>query len=820
MIEDDGLLFNDDESDESDELAPLASDLPAWKLLIVDDDPEVHQITKLSLVNFKFEDRGLQFLQAYSADEALAIIQSTPDIALTLLDVVMETEHAGLELVEKIRTQLNNNRIRIILRTGQPGVAPERDIIAHYDINDYAEKAELSAQKLFTIVVASLRAYRDIVKLEDSRAELLEANQHLSKERERIQVTLDSIGDAVMTTDAAGLITHLNPVAERLTGWSLQDAKGMDVKTVFPIVDASTGETIDNPIDKVIATGETVYLSNHTTLISRTGQQFQIADSAAPIRDVNKHILGMVLTFNDVTEQYRLREAAKQSQLYLQMIMDHTPAIIYAKDLLGRYLFINQKFKTFFNLTTEEIIGKTDYEIFPAEIAAEFCANDKLVLYSGKALEAEETAPYNDEIRHYLSVKFPIVDDSGDAYAICGISTDITEHKKQEEQLRRSQKMEAIGQLTGGIAHDFNNQLGVVIGYLDFINDFIGDNPKPAKWVDIAINAALRCTDLTRQLLAFSRTQNNIKTTVNINLKLEELKNMFARSITPAIEVQYFLSDDLWLTETDGGEFQDAILNLVINARDAMPHGGKLLIESTNKTIAPEYAAINSDVKVGDFVQIMLSDTGMGMDKDTRDHIFEPFFTTKPKGKGTGLGMAMVYGFVKRYDGFIQIHSELDVGTTMRLHLPRSFKSEPENTLVLDEQGVIPCGTETVLIVDDEVDLLHLADSYLSALGYQTLLAENAQQAMDMIEKQPDIDLLFSDVVMPGGTNGYELAEQVTEKYPHIKVLLSSGFTTKTMSQNVQQRFKAEILNKPYRKIELARSLRKILSKSDSSHKD
>lgn len=811
MIDEDCLLFDDD--DESDKTLLFDHGLESWKLLIVDDDPEVHQITKLALVNFNFEHKRLDFLHAYGAAEAFNIIQATPDIALTLLDVVMETEHAGLDLVEKIRMTLNNNMIRIILRTGQPGAAPERDIIANYDINDYAEKAELSAQKLFTIVVASLRAYRDIVKLENSRAELLQANQHLSKERERIQVTLDSIGDAVMTTDAAGLLTHLNPVAERLTGWTLQDARGMDVKTVFPIVDASSGETIQNPIDKVIDTGETVYLSNHTTLISRTGQQFQIADSAAPIRGVDKKILGMVLTFHDVTEQYQLREAAQQSQYHLQMIMDHTPAIIYAKDLQGRYLFVNQQFKSFFNVTTELIIGKTDYDILPADIAADFQANDQAVLDSGKALEAEEKAPYHDEVRHYLSVKFPILDESGEAYAVCGISTNITEHKKQEEKLRRSQKMEAIGQLTGGIAHDFNNQLGVVLGYLDFINDFVGDNKKAVKWVAAATNAALRCTDLTRQLLAFSRTQNNEKTVVNINSKLEELKTMFARSITPAIEVQYFLADDLWLTETDAGEFQDAILNLVLNARDAMPNGGKLLIETSNKTIDDDYAAINSEILAGDYVQIMLSDTGVGMDKTTKERIFEPFYTTKPKGKGTGLGMAMVYGFLKRYDGFIHIYSELDVGTTMRLYLPRSISVEDAESVVLaNEQTVVPRGTETILIVDDEVALLHLADTYLKDLGYQTLLAENAKQAMAVIEQQPNIDMLFSDVVMPGGINGYELAQQVTEKYPHIKVLLTSGFTSKTIAQNGQKRFATQMLNKPYRKSELARVLRKILS--------
>nr|WP_198266725.1 ATP-binding protein [sulfur-oxidizing endosymbiont of Gigantopelta aegis] len=493
--------------------------------------------------------------------------------------------------------------------------------------------------------------------------------------------------------------------------------------------------------------------------------------------------------------------------------MDHTPAIIYAKDIQGHYLFVNQKFKSFFELTTEEVIGNTDFDIFPAEIATAFRKNDQLVWESGKALEAEESAPYKDEIRHYLSVKFPILDAAGMAYAMCGISTDISEHKKQEEQLRRSQKMEAIGQLTGGIAHDFNNQLGVVLGYLDFINDSVEDDKKLQKWIGTATKAALRCTDLTRQLLSFSRTQANEKTVVDINSKLEELKNMLARSITPAIVIQYFLADDLWLTETDGGEFQDAILNLVINARDAMPNGGKLLIESSNKTIDSDCTHINSTATAGDYVQIMLSDTGMGMDKATQERIFEPFYTTKPKGEGTGLGMAMVYGFVKRYGGFFQIYSEVDVGTTMRLYLPRTL-SEQENAVLPEKKGVIPSGSETVLIVDDEVDLLNLADTYLSALGYQTFLAENAQQAMAIMAKQPNIDVLFSDVVMPGGVNGYELAEQAIEKYPHIKVLLTSGFTSNTIAQNGQQRFTRQLLTKPYRKIELARALRKVIAKS------
>ncbi len=807
-MNDDELLFSDEDIGELD---PPIKHEDCWKILIVDDEPEVHQITELTLVNFQFENRGLEFLHAYSAREALPIIKQNSDIALIFLDVVMESNHAGLELVQKIRNDLNNFSIRIVLRTGQPGEAPERDIIANYDINDYAEKADLSAQKLFTLVIASLRGYRDILKLENSRKELLLSNQHLLQERERIQVTLDSIGDAVITTDAAGHVTHLNPVAEAITGWSLKDVIGMSIKEIFPIVDASTGEVIDNPVDKVLRTGETVYLSNHTTLISKSGQRFQIADSAAPIQNVEQEILGMVLVFHDVTEQYALREENNKSRRNLQMIMDFTPAIIYAKDIDGCYLFVNKMFETVFNKKNKDVIGRDDSEILPAEYALKYQQNDRAVLAAGKAVESEEEAPFDDEIHQYLSVKFPLFDDAGDAYATCGILTDITERKKQEEQLRRSQKMEAIGQLTGGIAHDFNNQLGVIIGYLDFLSEHNKEDKEASKWLTTCTNATLRCTDLTRQLLSFSRTKSSEASVVDINACLSESETMYSRSVTPAIEIQYFLSDDLWLTEISSGEFQDAMLNLVINARDAMSNGGTLLIETSNKYIDEDYVALNPGSQVGEYIQIILSDTGIGMDAITQEKIFEPFYTTKPKGKGTGLGMSMVYGFMRRFDGFIKIYSELNVGTTMRLYLPRTNTSDIAELKSFANEVDLPRGSESILIVDDEKDLLHLAEKYLQELGYKTYLAENAQQALKVFSEHSDINCLFSDIVMPGGMNGYELAEQLTQQQPQLKVLLSTGFTSKAVAKNGAARFVDELLNKPYRKAELARRIRFIL---------
>jgi len=391
-----------------------------------------------------------------------------------------------------------------------------------------------------------------------------------------------------------------------------------------------------------------------------------------------------------------------------------------------------------------------------------------------------------------------------------------TERLEAEEALRRSQKMDAIGQLSGGIAHDFNNQLGIILGYLDFLKAYVADDEKPSRWVDISTNATLRCTDLTRQLLSFSRTQSNEKVVVNINTKLKELDTMFARSITPAIDIQYALCEDLWPCEIDPGEFQDAILNMVINARDAMPNGGRLLIETNNKSLDADYAAFSPDAHAGDYVQLTLSDTGCGMDKTTQEHMFEPFYTTKEKDKGTGLGMSMVYGFVRRFNGFIQVYSEIDVGTTLRLYLPRTTATEVEAINEVVGNQTLPQGTETILIVDDERDLLQLADKYLSALGYKTYLAENASQALSMLEKYDDIDCLFSDVVMPGGINGYELAQQATTNRPELKVLLTSGFTSKTIAHNGLARYARHLLSKPYRKTELAQHIRLVIDENNA----
>ena len=519
-------------------------------------------------------------------------------------------------------------------------------------------------------------------------------------------------------------------------------------------------------------------------------------------------MIGRIRLLSDLLEQ-----SSEQQQ---RELLNNTSSVVYMKDIEGRYLFINRRFEKLFHVTDQEIKGKTDYDILPKDKADNFRRNDLMAIEAGKPLEFDEIVTQDDGEHTYISVKFPLKSTSGETYATCGISTDITERINMEEALRRSQKMDAIGQLTGGIAHDFNNQLGVIIGYLDFLKDYAAHDEKPLKWIETATRATQRCVDLTQQLLAFSRSKTKQTTVVNLNETFKDMDNMLSHSLTPEVEIQYFLADKLWPVETDVGELQDVILNLAINARDAMPNGGKLVIETANKNLDADYVNLHPGVKAGDYVEIKLSDTGVGMDKETQEHVYEPFYTTKPEGKGTGLGLAMVYGFVERYDGHITVCSELGVGTSFHLYLPRSTASRSDNIVTTQEHGLLT-GNESILIVDDEADLLQLASQHLSDLGYHIYKAENANQALEILSAEKNIDLLFSDVVMPGGINGYELAQQATQQRPDLKVLLTSGFTSKTIAKNGLAKFSAHLLNKPYRKIELAQRIRLVLDK-ESRH--
>lgn len=518
-------------------------------------------------------------------------------------------------------------------------------------------------------------------------------------------------------------------------------------------------------------------------------------------------MFGRIRLLSDMIEQ-----SGEQQQ---RELLNNTSSVVYMKDMDGRYLFINRRFETLFNITEQEIKGKTDYDIAPKEKADSFRRNDLMAVEAGGPLEFDETITQDDGEHTYISVKFPLKNSSGEIYATCGISTDITDRITMEEALRRSQKMDAIGQLTGGIAHDFNNQLGIIIGYLHFLKGYAANDEKPLRWIETANHAAQHCADLTQQLLSLSRIKTKQTTVVNVNEAIKDMNNILSHSITPEIEIQYSLAEQLWPVETDLGELQDVILNLVINARDAMPNGGKLIIRTRNIKHASDYVSLHPKMKAGDYVEIELSDSGVGMDKKTQEHAYEPFFTTKPDGKGTGLGLAMVYGFVERYDGYINLESELGIGTSFCFYLPRCRSANVTPKTSTEDTSVLT-GSGSILVVEDEVELLQLAREYLMDLGYSVFTAENAAQALEILS-QENIDLLFSDVVMPGGMNGYELAQQATQSQPQLKVLLTSGFTSKSIVQNGHKKFSENLLSKPYRQTDLAKRIRLVLDKQSVS---
>ncbi len=386
-----------------------------------------------------------------------------------------------------------------------------------------------------------------------------------------------------------------------------------------------------------------------------------------------------------------------------------------------------------------------------------------------------------------------------------------SERELAEEGLRRSQRMEAIGQLSGGIAHDFNNILGIIIGNLSFLKRGLAKDVKALERVETADKAAQRGADLTRQLLGFSREQAQQVQPTDLNLVVQRLDRLISRSVTPEVEVEHDLSDNLWWAEIDPADFEDALLNLVLNARDAMPRGGKLTIGTSNKTLDAFDAEKNPTVTPGEYVEISISDTGKGITEYDQQRIFEPFFTTKERGKGTGLGMSMVFGFIQRSKGYINVDSAPGTGTTFRCCLPRFIDKSENHKPSIKYKIPLPRGDETVLVVDDEEDLLKLARDYLETVGYTVVTATSGLQALEVLSERSGIDLLFSDAIMPGGINGYELAEQATSLYPELKVLMTSGYANKALYRDGQARFKANLLNKPYNEGEIAKRIRLVL---------
>jgi signal transduction histidine kinase len=401
----------------------------------------------------------------------------------------------------------------------------------------------------------------------------------------------------------------------------------------------------------------------------------------------------------------------------------------------------------------------------------------------------------------------------GDFAGYFGSCIDVTDQRATEAQLRQAQKMEALGKLTGGVAHDFNNLLQVIGGNLEMLAVEIGDDDRLNRRLETALQAVWRGSKLASQLLAFARRQPLLPKVVNLGRLIRNADDMLRRALGEAIEIETVIASGLWNTMVDPVQVETALLNLAINARDAMSGAGKLTIEADNAFLDDNYAARHAEVAPGQYVMIAITDTGSGIAPEIIERVFDPFFTTKPEGEGTGLGLSMVHGFVKQSGGHIKIYSQAGDGTSVRIYLPRTRQSEDIPTDVATAR--ITRGSETILLVEDDDDVRTTTAEMLSELGYSVLRAKDADNALVIIESGATIDMLFTDIVMPGTLRAPELARKAKEKIPGIAVLFTSGYADNAIVHGGRLDDGINLISKPYAREELGRKLRNVLRNAE-----
>lgn len=551
--------------------------------------------------------------------------------------------------------------------------------------------------------------------------------------------------------------------------------------------------------------------------LSVNGQRRTMSVSGFPVFDDDGRFLGYRGTGRDITEVIAGRKRLELAEARLRVTFDNLTVGIVQIDEKGIIEGLNPMAEKIFGHRQVDLIGRNVSFLMPQPYRDEhdtYILNYKLSGHPkviGIGREVMGLRKSGEEFPLHLGVAEIRID--GDRHFI-GTITDLTAEKNLEEQLRRSQKMDAIGQLTGGIAHDFNNLLGIIVGNLDLACRKLDEDAPVKRNINKAIDAANRGADLTRRLLNFSRQAPEESEVLDINETIREIREMLQRALGADVNIDLLLSDDAWPVRVNKGDLGDALVNFAVNARDAMPDGGTLLIETRNAHVH-EGRYMETSLPPGDYLELSISDTGIGMAPEVSARIFEPFFTTKPSGKGTGLGMSLIYGFVQRSGGDIAVYSELGVGTSFKVRLPRAVTETGQEATPATQttDRTLRRGTGTILIVDDEIDLAEIAATLLSELGYQTVVAHSGPEAVSILNMDRPIDLLLTDVVMPGGMDGFDVAAAAVKRRPDIKILMASGFTagaTERFRHNGDAQY--PLLRKPYNNYELATVVSQTLS--------
>jgi PAS domain S-box-containing protein len=634
-----------------------------------------------------------------------------------------------------------------------------------------------------------------------------------SKHESWLDAVVDTAVDGVILFDAKGCVLMFNPACEKLFGYAADEVIGKNVKLLMP---TSYRDEHDAYIANFDGTADREVNGIGRKAVGRRkdGSAFPMGLSVGTSKQNGQSIfVGMI---HDLTERERAEQALRESAAKLTAVVDTAVDGVILIDGQGCVLMFNPACERLFGYAAGEVIGENVRLLMPSPHRDEDDRENFLGIGERKSLGIRRDV----EGRRKDGSTFPMDISVGEAKqaggsSFVGIVHDLTERKRTEEQLVQAQKMETVGQLSGGIAHDFNNLLTVIVGNAEVLSRQLKARPDLQRLAEDIEHAGDRGAELTQRLLAFSRRQTLSPMEFDCNDHLEFMRALLRRMLREDIDIKTAFDADLRSTFADPAQLESAVLNLALNAQDAMPGGGCLTLTTANLPLDGEYASLHPEVRPGEYVMIAITDNGEGMPKEVLDHVFEPFFTTKEVGKGSGLGLSMVYGFAKQSNGHVAIYSEPSLGTTVRIYLPAtaSKAGKPRIETPTKDEALpirLQVRQETVLVVEDDPFVRTYAVNCLASLGYRVVEALDGGDALKKLSDGVNADILFTDVVMPGGISGWELAERARQAWPALRVLLTSGYALETLAANGRLPSGLAILNKPYRKADLAHRLHEV----------
>ena len=636
--------------------------------------------------------------------------------------------------------------------------------------------------------------------------DLRHAEAELRRRTEELELFFAIALDMLCIANTDGFFRRVNQEWERTLGYSIEKLEGMR------FLDLVHPEDLEPTLEALADLREQRQVRDFVNRFRcRDGSYRFIEWRSVPVGN------RIFAAARDVTERRAAEQALQASREMLRSVLDHFPGVVFWKDRRSVYLGCNRNFAAGAGLNSpEEIVGRSDLDLPWAGTEAETYLRDDREVMDGACakLGIEETQHQADGRVVWLRTnKTPLLDASGKVIGLLGVAADITEMRRLEGQYRQAQKMEAIGQLAGGVAHDFNNLLQIISGYLEFARMKLVDGQNPAQELEEVRKAAERASVLVRQLLTFSRRQAMQPVPLNLNELTAGLTRMLRRLIEERVELSTAFHSPLPRVLGDPGQLEQVIVNLCVNARDAMPEGGQILLETDARQLEDDDCTRFPEAKPGGYVVLSVKDTGHGIPPHLRERIFDPFFTTKEVGKGTGLGLATVYGIVAQHGGFIDVESTEGEGATFRVYLPMTESQVPLEDLAQDRQATVPGGDETILIAEDEEQVKRLCARVLQEAGYRVLVANDGHEALELLDVHGDeISVFVLDAIMPGIT-GTTVRDTIFQRRPDARIILCTGYSSVLPDRPGSAGTKSAILRKPYGAHQLLSLVRELLER-------